>query len=192
MKKSILLFGIAILLFSFAGKAQEKWSVEFKPGLNFPTSDVGNTEAKVGYGFEIVGAYKMMPHLTVYGGWGWNQFKGGDRLSKDDVILNETGYTFGLQIIHPIGTSSFSYVAGAGAIYNHIELENNAGDITADTGHGFGWQVGAGIDYEFADNLSFRPELRYRSLKRDIEIANTTTDLNLDYISFGVGLVWAF
>src|SRR5690606_946764 len=114
MKKSILLCGIALLFFSFTVKAQEKWSVEFKPGLTFPISDVCSTEAKVGYGFEIVGAYKLMHHLAAYAGWGWNQFKGEDRFSKDDVILNETGYTFGLQIIHPIGTSPFSYVAGAG------------------------------------------------------------------------------
>ncbi len=192
MKNSFLLFGIAVLFFSLTVKAQEKWSVEFRPGLNFPSNDVGNTEAKVGYGFEIVGAYKIMPHLAAYAGWGWNQFKGEDRVSKDDIILNETGYTFGFQFIHPIGTSNFSYVAGAGAIYNHIELENNTGDITADTGHGFGWQVAAGIDYEIAPNLSFRPMLRYRSLSRSLEVANVSTDMKLNYFAFGIGLILEF
>jgi len=192
MKKSIFLLVIAILFFSFTVKAQEKWSVEFRPGLNFPTSDVGNTEAKVGYGFEITGAYKIMPHLAAYVGWGWNQFKGENRFSKDDVTLNETGYTFGFQIIHPIGTSHFSYVASAGAIYNHIELENKTGDIITDTGHGFGWQVAAGIDYEIAPSLSLRPMLRYRSLSRNMEIANVSTELKLNYIAFGIGLALEF
>lgn len=192
MKKKLFLLAVTLFIFSVSVQAQEKWSVEFRPGLNFPTGDLGDTNTKIGFGFEFTGAYKIMPHLAVYAGWGWNQFKGEESLSADDITFEETGYTFGLQLLHPIGTSSFSYFGRAGAIYNHIELENNAGDITADTGHGFGWQVGAGIDYEFADNLSLRPELRYRSLKRDIEIANTTTDLDLNYISFGVGLVWAF
>ncbi len=192
MKKYSLLFVAVILLISFTSKAQEKWSVEFRPGLSFPTSDAGDTNTKVGFGFEFTGAYKIMPHLAVYAGWGWNQFKGEDKLSKEEVTLDETGYTFGLQIIHPIGTSPFSYVGRAGAVYNHIELENNAGDITADTGHGFGWQVEAGVDYEFGPNLSFRPTLRYRSLLRDLEIADVSTELKLNYVSFGIGLAWEF
>src|SRR5690606_35753540 len=167
MKKYIFLLVTTVLLFTFNVKAQEKWSVEFRPGLNFPTGDVGNTNTKIGFGFELTGAYKIMPHLSVYAGWGLNQFKGEDNYSAENFTFKETGYTFGFQLIHPIGTSAFSYLGSVGGIYNHIELENNAGDITADTGHGFGWQIAAGIDYEVATNLSFRPMLRYRSLSRD-------------------------
>ncbi|CAM3369856.1 outer membrane beta-barrel protein [Aequorivita lipolytica] len=192
MKKYNFLLITVILLISFTVKSQEKWSVEFRPGLSFPTSDVGNTDTKIGFGFEITGAYKIMPHLAVYAGWGWNQFKGEDRLSIEDITFEETGYTFGFQLIRPIGTSAFSYIGSAGAIYNHIELENNAGDITADTGHGFGWQVAAGVDYEFAPNLALRPMFKYRSLSRDLEIANVSTELKLNYISFGIGLAWDF
>ncbi len=192
MKNYSFWLAIIILLISFTVKAQEKWTVEFRPGLSFPTNDVGNTEAKVGFGFEITGAYKIMPHLAFYAGWGQNQLKGDDRISKENNNLDETGYTFGFQIMHPIGTSVFSYIAQAGAVYNHIEFENTANDITADTGHGFGWQVAAGVDYEFAPNLSFRPMLRYRSLSRDLEISNVSTNLKLNYISFGIGLAWDF
>ncbi|QQX78230.1 porin family protein [Aequorivita iocasae] len=183
---------MTILLFAFNLKAQEKWSVEFRPGLNFPTSDVGNTDAKVGFGFELTGAYKILPYLVAYVGWGLNEFKGEDNLLKEDVTLKETGYTFGFQMIHPIGTSSFSYLARAGAIYNHIEIENNSSTFNADTGHGFGWQVAAGVDYEFAANLALRPMLRYRSLSRDVTIENISSELKLNYISFGIGLVWEF
>lgn len=192
MKKSGFLLAIAILLVSFTVKAQEKWSVEFRPGLNFPTIDMGNIDAKVGYGFELTGAYKIMPHLAVYAGWGLNQFKGDDSSLTEEITFEETGLTFGFEIVRPIGTSSFSYVASGGAIYNHIKMENNSGDISADTGYGFGWQVAAGVDYEFAPNLSLRPMLRYRSLSRDLEIANVSTDLKLNYISFGIGLAWDF
>ncbi|PHR13213.1 MAG: opacity protein [Aequorivita sp.] len=192
MKKFNFLVSMTILLFAFNLKAQEKWSVEFRPGLNFPTSDVGNTDAKVGFGFELTGAYKILPYLVAYVGWGLNEFKGEDNLLKEDVTLKETGYTFGFQMIHPIGTSSFSYLARAGAIYNHIEIENNSSTFNADTGHGFGWQVAAGVDYEFAANLALRPMLRYRSLFRDVTIENISTELKLNYISFGIGLVWEF
>lgn len=192
MKKYSFLFVAVILLFSFQLKAQEKWSVEFRPGLNFTTKDLSNTDTKIGYGFEITGTYKIMPHLATYAGWGWNQFKGEDKFTNEDITFEETGYTFGLMFIHPMGTSPFSFMGQAGAIYNHIELENNAGDITSDTGHGFGWQIGAGVDYTFAPQLHLRPMLRYRSLSRDLDFENASSEIKLNYISFGIGLAYAF
>lgn len=192
MKKFSFLFVATMLLFSIGAEAQEKWSLEFRPGLNFTTGDVGNTDTKIGFGFELMGAYKIMPHFSAYAGWGLNEFKGDDNFLTEELTLKETGYTFGFQIIKPIGTSAFSYLARAGAVYNHIEIENNSGSFAADTGHGFGWQVAAGVDYEFAPNLALRPMLRYRSLSRDITIENTSTELKLNYISFGIGLAWDF
>ncbi len=192
MKKFSFLFVATMLLFSIGAEAQEKWSLEFRPGLNFPTGDVGNTDTKIGFGFELMGAYKIMPHFSAYAGWGLNEFKGDDNFLTEELTLKETGYTFGFQIIKPIGTSAFSYLARAGAVYNHIEIENNSGSFAADTGHGFGWQVAAGVDYEFAPNLALRPMLRYRSLSRDITIENTSTELKLNYISFGIGLALDF
>lgn len=192
MKKFSFLFVATMLLFSIGAEAQEKWSLEFRPGLNFTPGDVGNTDTKIGFGFELMGAYKIMPHLAAYAGWGLNEFKGEDSFLLEDITLKEMGYTFGFQIIKPIGTSAFSYLARAGAVYNHIEIENNSGSFAADTGHGFGWQIAAGVDYEFAPNLALRPMLRYRSLSRDITIENTSTELKLNYISFGIGLALDF
>lgn len=192
MKKFSFFLLAIILLLSISTKAQEKWSVEFRPGLNFPTGDVGNTDTKIGFGFELTGAYKIMPHFAAYAGWGLNEFKGDDNFLTEEIKLRETGYTFGFQIIKPIGTSAFSYLARAGAVYNHIEIENNSGSFAADTGHGFGWQVAAGVDYEFAPNLALRPMLRYRSLSTDITIEDFSTELKLNYISFGIGLAWDF
>lgn len=188
MRRYYLLILSVIFLFSTPTIAQEKWAVEFRPGLNFPTSDVGDTDADIGYGFEITGAYKIMPHLAFYAGWGFNQFRGDDVFTHEDITLLEKGFTFGFQINRPIGTSSFSYLARAGAIYNRIELENIAGDITADTEYGFGWQLAVGIDYELASKISLRPMLRYRSISTDIEVENVSTETKLNYFSFGIGL----
>lgn len=192
MKNHDFLIAIALLFLTFSVKAQEKWSVEFRPGLNFPTSDMGNIDAKIGFGFEFTAAYKIMPHLAAYAGWGWNEFKGEDSFSTDEVTFQESGITFGFQIVRPIGTSPFSYVGSAGGIYNHIKLEHNSSDISTNTGYGLGWQVALGVDYEFASNLSLRPMLRYRSLSRDVEIAEISTELKLNYVSFGIGMAWEF
>lgn len=192
MRKYYFLFAIAFLSISFSMSAQEKWSVEFRPGLSFPTANMGNIDSKIGYGFEFATAYKVMPHLAIYGGWGWNEFRGENVISEENIVFQESGFTLGLQIVRNIGTSPFSYFVSGGAIYNHIRLENNAVGQKAKSDYGFGWQLALGIDYEIASNLSLRPSFRYRSLSNEVVFDNVANDLKLKYISFGIALVREF
>ncbi len=191
-KTSII--GIFLLFFVNVSLAQDKWSAELRPGINFATSDIGDAELKTGFGAEFAFGYRFMPHLGAYVGWGWNQFKSDNNsfAGTGDTDFEETGYTFGLQFIHPIGESSTSYLVRIGGIYNHIEVENSAGDITADSGHGLGWELGAGLNFELGSNWNLRPQLGYRALSRDIGIGNVTTDVDLNYVSFGVGIAKIF
>lgn len=175
--------------------AQDKWSVELRPGINFATKDLGDAELKTGLGAEFAVGYRFVKHLGAYLGWGWNQFKSDNSsfAGMGDTDFEETGYTFGLQFIHPIGScDNISYLVRLGGIYNHIEVENDAGDITADSGHGLGWELGAGINLDLGSNWNLRPQIGYRTLSRDIEIGNLTTDVDLDYVSFGVGIAKIF
>lgn len=175
--------------------AQDKWSVELRPNLNFPTTELGDADIKTGFGFEAAVGYRFMEHLGAYIGWGYNTFNTDDSsfAGPGDTDFDETGYTFGLQFIHPIGTSqNLSYLVRAGGIYNHIEVENDAGDITADSGHGLGWEIGAGVQIDLGNKWNLRPQIGYRALSRDIEIGGDTTDVDLNYLAFGVGLAKIF
>lgn len=188
--------GVCLLFVFFSGllHAQSRWSVEFRPGINFPTAKVENIDLEIGFGFEGTAAFRFMPHLAGYAGWGWNTFKSNEPMvgAGSETDFEETGYTFGLQFVHPISKSSVSYLLRAGAIYNHIEMENSAGDIVEDSGHGFGWQVEAGLDIDLGRKWSLRPELRYRSLSRDLIINTTSTNVDLNYLSIGTGISKTF
>ncbi|AFH47832.1 Hypothetical protein IALB_0118 [Ignavibacterium album JCM 16511] len=133
-----------------------------------------------------------MPHLAAYAGLSYNNFAVDQSFAGNNASFEETGYTFGLQFIHPIGESDIKYIVRAGGTYNHIEIENNNGDITIDSGHGLGWQAEAGLVIPFSDKFSLLPSVRYRSLKRDIDINNVNTSVDLNYLSVGVGLSWSF
>jgi opacity protein-like surface antigen len=172
--------------------AQKKWSFEIKPGVNFATQKLGNASLKTGFGFEGVFAYKFMPHLAAYAGWSWNKFSAGKSFAGDNADFEETGYCFGLQFIHPIPNSNISYMIKGGGTFNHIETENSAGKIIDDTGHGFGWQAGAGISVPVGKRWLLVPEVRYRSLSRDINIQEIITPVNLNYISAGIGISYSF
>ena len=63
----------------------------------------------------------------------------------------------GLQFIHPIRESRFSYLIGAGTTYSHIETENKEGDIIADSGHGFGYHADVEVSIELSKHFKLTP-----------------------------------
>lgn len=187
-----VIIGAILVISSQSAEAQKRWSFELRPGLNFATKDLSDANLKTGFGFEGAFAYKFMPHLAAYAGWSWNKFSADKSFVGDNVEFEETGYCFGLQFIHPIEKSNISYMIKGGGTYNHIETENSDGKIINDTGHGFGWQAGGGITIPIGKRWLLIPEVRYRSLSRDIKIGDGTTPVDLNYISTGIGISYSF
>lgn len=183
---------IVLIMTTQVANAQKRWSAELRSGADFPTAKLGNASLDTGFGLEGSLAYRFLPHLAAYAGWSWNKFSATQSMLGSNVDFEETGYLFGLQFIHPIAASKISYMLKAGGIYNHIETENTDGTIINDTGHGLGWQAGAGIAFPLGNRLQFIPEIRYRTLSRDIKMDNFTTPVNLNYLSASVGLSFSF
>ena len=102
---SVLAMGILLLVNIQVMSAQSRWSVELRGGADFATQDLGDASLKTGFGFEGTAAYRFMPHLSGYAGWGWNQFSADRSFAGTDMQFEETGYTFGLRFLHPIGAS---------------------------------------------------------------------------------------
>ncbi len=177
-----------LMLTAQTTNAQRRWSVELRPGANVATQKLGGANLDTGFGFEGSVAYRFLPHLAAYAGWSWNKFQASESLAGSNVDFEETGYLFGLQFIHPIATSRISYLLRAGGTYNHIETENAAGTIINDTGHGLGWQAGVGLAIPLGNRFRLIPEVRYRSLARDMKIDILTTPVELNFVSAGVGL----
>ena len=184
--------GLILILSSQSADAQKKWSFELKPGVSFPTKDLHDAKLKTGFGFEGVLAYRFMPHLAAYAGWSWNKFNADKSFAGNDTDFEENGYSFGLQFVHPFPNSSISFLLKAGGTYNHIETENSEGNIVNDTGHGPGWQAGAGVSIPLGNRWSLVPEIRYRSLSRDIKIGNEKIPLDLNYVFAGLGISYSF
>jgi hypothetical protein len=196
--KTLIITVLVVLVTAWQSIAQDsgvkhRLSVEFRPSASFATNDLGGADIGAGGGFETTISFRFMPHLSAYAGWGWNTFKSNDPLTgTDDSNFEETGYTFGVQFIHPLPSTKISYMVGVGAIANHIEVEDSEGDIYADSGHGLGWQAECGLAIPVGEKWRLIPGIRYRSLSRDIQYGPTVTPLDLRYISIGMGVNWTF
>jgi hypothetical protein len=147
----------------------------------------------MGFGFGATLAYRIQPHVHVYGGWDWMHFRADQSFAGTDMDFEETGYTLGLRFEHPFRAgAAFAYRIEGGGTYKHNELENTAGDLVANTGHGFGYEIGAGLMVPLRTAWSVAPALRYRSLTRDYTAAGSTREGNLRYIAFELGLTRQF
>lgn len=182
-----MVMAIAMVCLSQITFAQGRWSFEFRPGVDFPTKKMGDVNLNTGFGFEGSLAYRFMPHLAAYAGWSWNKFGSSEEINGSSLDFEETGYTYGLQFIHPIGDSKIDLLARAGGVTNHIEVEKG-GEVIFDSGHGFGWQVEGGLAIPLGERWRLMPSVRYRSLSRDLTIENVTSSVDLNYLSVGLGL----
>lgn len=177
---------------SIAQESDKRFGFELSGGASFATQKLGGADLNTGLGFEGIFHYRFMPHLGVYAGWGWNKFAADKSAIGADLDFEETGYVVGLQFKHPIGSSPMSYYVRAGGLYNHIEVENDEGDIIHDTGHGFGWQLAGGIDIPLGKNWSLTPGVKFNALSRDLDEDGVSTALDLNYLSVRVGILKKF
>lgn len=191
--------GIALLMLvifsisSFAQETEKRFAFELNSGVSVAVNKIDDASVKPGFGFEGVFHYRFMPHLGIYGGWGWNKFASDDNtFAGNDVCFEETGYVIGLNFNHPIGSSNLAYYARAGALYNHIETENADGDIVNDSKHGLGFQLAGGIDVPLGKNWSFTPGLKFNFLSRDTKYEGISKTLDYQYISARVGFLKRF
>lgn len=193
MSKTSAILSFAFLFFSLTSSAysQDRWEFELRGGAAFPTADVGDLPLDTGFGFEGTFQYRFLPHVAAYAGWDWMHFAG----ETGDVDVEETGYAIGLRFEHPFRGETgpgLAYWLRGGATVDHIELEDEAGDITADSGHGLGWELGAGLSVPLGGHARFRPGVRYRSLSRDLDLGAGEQSVDLRYVAAEIAFGWRF
>lgn len=191
-KGLVLTILVVLSMSSFAQESEKRFGFELNSGVSIATTKIDNAGLEPGFGYEGTFHYRFMPHLGVYAGWGWNRFGADESFAGNDVCFEETGYVFGLNFNHPIGTSKLSYYVRAGALYNHVETENSEGDIINNTGHGFGYQLAGGIDINLGRNWSLTPGLKFNSLSKDTDYEGTNKRLDYQYISARIGIAKKF
>jgi opacity protein-like surface antigen len=185
---------ICVLLLAVAttSEAQSRFSAEFRPGFNFPVSDLDEENLGLGFGFEVKAAYKIMPHLKGYGGWGWNSFKTDSKQMNDELELTENSFTFGLELRLPVTDPPITYFIYGGGVWGQLKIEDMGNTINASSDYGLGWQLGGGVEFTLTDYWSLKPDVRYRSLSREFMIMNIPSEVDMNYFAVGLGIMGKF
>jgi hypothetical protein len=189
MLKRFAVAFLALVILAGRAEAQRPVTLDLRGGAAFPTQDLGDAELKTGAGFELNVLVRVLPHLGVYGGWNWYSFVMDRPFRGTKYDVEDTGYNFGLQFRHPMLSRVDGFVQ-AGGIYKHLEFENAAGDIIADTGHELGWEVGGGLAIAVTPSLAITPGVRYRTFAADVAIGPVTTPVDMSYVAAEIGLAW--
>lgn len=192
--RALALTTIGALMAVAPARAQtpERWAVELRGNGALPTRDIGSDPLSTGLGLEGTVRYRFLPHLAVYAGWDWTRFGADRSFAGSDMDFEETGYALGLRFEHPVAGSRTAAWVRAGGTWDHVEVEDTDGEIISDSGHGPGWEVGAGVATPIRGRWSLTPGLRYRSLSRDVEIDQATTSVDLRYLAFEIGVARSF
>ena len=194
MKTKVLLALTFLVVFSVTIVAQERdkrFALEISAGPSIATREFTDA-VRMGFGFDGTIHYRFMPHTGIYAGWGENWFSSESSFEGNNKDFEETGYVLGLQFKHPFKDGSSSYFLRAGALYNHIEIENENGGITEDSGHGPGLQLAAGFDISLGSSWSLTPVIKFNSLTRTLGSEGSATKIRYEYLSARIGIMKMF
>ena len=183
-----LALAAGLVLAAAPATAQNRFSIDLNAGAAFATEKMAGSDLQDGLGFGFAANVRVMPHMHIYAGWDYHRFAAKPLLFGAED-LDDTGYAFGAKFQHPVMTK-LDLWARAGGIYNHIELEDDAGDLIADSGHELGWEAGGGAAFMVTDRLSIMPGARYRTYSADLKVGSTTTPVDLTYLTAEVMLSW--
>jgi Outer membrane protein beta-barrel domain len=193
MKVIRIIFGVAALAATTSTLPAQRVSFDLRGAVATPTAKLAGTDLGTGFGMGATLAYAIQPHVFVYGGWDWMHFAAEQSFAGADMDFEETGYTFGLRFEHPFRAGSrMAYRLEGGGTYKHNELENTSGDLVQNTGHGLGYEAGAGMLVPLPRAWSIAPMLRYRSLTRDYTVSGASREGELRYVAFELGVTRRF
>jgi hypothetical protein len=174
------------------GGAQGRLSLDLRVPTAATTHKLNDAELSMGYGLGATVAYRLQPHLHLYGGWDYLHFSADQSFAGADREFVETGYTYGLRFQHPLQADRVMYRVEAGGTYKHVEIENKSGDIIANSGHSAGLEGGAGLAFATMPRWQVVPMLRYRALFPEFTIGATKSSGALRYFSVEIGASRAF
>lgn len=164
----------------------DRWAFDVRAGLGFATDDLGSLDLDTGIGFEATIHLHLYEHVWAYAGWDWFHFS-SETASEGEIDAEDTGYALGLRWDHSSPGAVGPWIR-AGVVIDHVELEDEDGDVVEDSGHTVGWEAGVGVSVPLSDVWWLTPGVRIRSFNPDLEVEGFGPFGDLTYVAVDVGI----
>lgn len=176
--------GIALaagLIWTGSAEAQQPVpiSVEVRPGVTFPTSDLSDADASSGFSVAGDVFFGLFPRFSLYAGYAWHQFRFDDPL--DDITAQ--GPRGGVKVLFPLTGDALPWVRGG------LSYSTSDGWEAGDPDGEVGMEVGGGVDYRLSPRFSLSPSLHYKTFNQDF---GTAGDVDVSYLTLGLGAHFHF
>lgn len=192
---SLTSLAFVALLIGRPAESQDRWTLDVRGGPALSIRDVGEDELNTGFGFEGSVGYRLFQYIAAYGGWDWHRFSADQSFAGPNTNFVESGFAYGVRFERPYSgetASGLAYRLRIGGTYQQIEIEDQDGGTTVDSGYGVGWEGGFGITFPLSERWRLSPVGRYRSFTRNVTIGSTVTEVDLQYLSLDLGITWSF
>jgi hypothetical protein len=192
MKKAVFAAVLAVLAVAaaWAGEANAQMgiplSVEGRLDYAVPTSDFDDVVDE-GAGWGAGASLGIRPGLALYGTYSNTRF-GVGLLDDDEPQAEDGGFSVGLTAAIPGGTPRVAPWVGVGAVFHTLEL----GGVEEGIDEEVGFEVGGGVAIGVAQNVRLTPGIGYRRYTAELDGLLGDTELDVSYVTAGVGLNISF
>lgn len=161
-------------------------SVEGRLDYAVPTGDFDDVvDEGAGWGAGV--SLGVSPGLAVYGTYSNTRF-GVGLLDDEEPQAEDSGFSVGLTAAIPGGTARVAPWIGAGAVFHTLEL----GGVEDGIDEEVGFEVGGGVAIGVARNVRLTPGIGYRRYGTELDGLLGGTELDVSYVTAGVGLNISF
>ena len=161
-------------------------SVEGRLDYAVPTGDFDDVvDEGAGWGAGL--SLGISPGLALYGTYSNTRF-GVGLLDDEEPQAEDGGFSVGLTAAIPGGTYRVAPWIGAGAVFHTLELNGVEDGIDEEVG----FEVGGGVAIGIAQNVRLTPGIGYRRYSTELDGLLGDTELDVSYVTAGVGLNISF
>ncbi len=163
--------------------------IEMRFGQTITTDNFGSSDLDHGVAFEFHGTYQFSRNFGMYAGVTGALFDANNDFTSRDNAIADLGYVAGLRFNGGFGQSRVGWRAFGGANYGEIKLyEEDTDTNIGASGHKMGWEAGAAITIDLPNDWVLSPGVTYRSRSANLRINGVDREVDLNYVTVGVGL----
>lgn len=163
--------------------------IEMRFGQTITTDNFGSSDLGNGATFEFHGVYQLSRNFGLYTGVTGAIFDANNDFTSRDNLIADLGYVAGVRLNGGFGQSRVGWRLHGGANYGEIKLyeEDTDSNIGA-SGHKLGWEAGAAITIDLPNEWVLSPGVTYRSRSANLRTNGIDREVDLNYVTVGVGL----